>query len=146
MSLPSTTVVSRKTQNSRQINPAAGNSKSSESTSGGNGNSKKANNNKSKPMSKRQKLLRKRFEEQKNLAAKNAAEKSRQIGNGNDCDELDQEDVKVKYSIVYFNWAVSDSEDSDSEENPDDKTGNGNGKSKIHRNITLPLRKMRLKD
>lgn len=126
MSLPSTTVVSR-TQNSRQINP--GNSKSESS---GDGN-KKANN-KSKPMSKRQKLLRKRFEEQKNLAAKKAPD---------DCDELDQEDVKVKYSIVYFSWAVSDSEDSDSDE--PDKTGNGNEK-KIHRNITLPLRKMRLKN
>ena len=96
-------------------------------------------------MSKRQKLLRKRFEEQKNLAAEKAAEKSRQIA-PDDCDELDQEDVKVKYSIVYFNWAVSDSEDSDSEDHPADKTGNGNGKSKIHRNITLPLRKMRLKN
>ena len=97
-------------------------------------------------MSKRQKLLRKRFEEQKNLAAEKAAEKSRQIA-PDDCDELDQEDVKVKYSIVYFNWAVSDSEDSDSEDHPEDKTGNGNnGKSKIHRNITLPLRKMRLKN
>ena len=95
-------------------------------------------------MSKRQKLLRKRFEEQKNLAAEKAAEKSRQIA-PDDCDELDQEDVKVKYSIVYFNWAVSDSEDSDSEDNPD-KSGNGNGKQKIHRNITLPLRKMRLKN
>lgn len=95
-------------------------------------------------MSKRQKLLRKRFEEQKNLAAEKAAEKSRQIA-PDDCDELDQEDVKVKYSIVYFNWAVSDSEDSDSEDHPD-KTGNGNGKQKIHRNITLPLRKMRLKN
>ena len=135
MSLPSTTVVSR-TQNSRQINP--GNSKSESS---GNGKSPKANN-KSKPMSKRQKLLRKRFEEQKNLAAEKAAEKSRQIA-PDDCDELDQEDVKVKYSIVYFNWAVSDSEDSDSED--PDKTGNGNEK-KIHRNITLPLRKMRLKN
>lgn len=92
-------------------------------------------------MSKRQKLLRKRFEEQKNLAAEKAAEKSRQIA-PDDCDELDQEDVKVKYSIVYFNWAVSDSEDSDSEDHPD-KTGNG---KKIHRNITLPLRKMRLKN
>jgi len=98
-------------------------------------------------MSKRQKLLRKRFEEQKNLAAEKAAEKSRQIA-PDDCDELDQEDVKVKYSIVYFNWAVSDSEDSDSDsEDPDDKTGTGNNrKSKIHRNITLPLRKMRLKN
>lgn len=97
-------------------------------------------------MSKRQKLLRKRFEEQKNLAAKKAAEKSRQIA-PDDCDELDQEDVKVKYSIVYFNWAVSDSEDSEDSEDPDDKTGNGNNrKSKLHRNITLPLRKMRLKD
>jgi hypothetical protein len=141
LSLPSTTVVSRTQNNSRQINP--GNSKSE--SSAGNGNSPtKTNNNKSKPMSKRQKLLRKRFEEQKNLAAEKAAEKSRQIA-PDDCDELDQEDVKVKYSIVYFNWAVSDSEDSDSEDNPD-KTGNGNGKQKIHRNITLPLRKMRLKN
>jgi len=140
LSLPSTTVVSR-TQNSRQINP--GNSKSPESS----GNGKQKANNKSKPMSKRQKLLRKRFEEQKNLAAEKAAEKSRQIA-PDDCDELDQEDVKVKYSIVYFNWAVSDSEDSDSDsEDPDDKTGNGNNrKSKIHRSITLPLRKMRLKN
>ena len=145
MSLPSTTVVSRKTQNnSRQINP--GNSKSSDSPAGNGKIPNKANNNKSKPMSKRQKLLRKRFEEQKNLAAEKAAEKSRQIA-PDDCDELDQEDVKVKYSIVYFNWAVSDSEDSDSEDHPADKTGNGNnGKSKIHRNITLPLRKMRLKN
>jgi len=134
LSLPSTTVVSR--QNSRQIV-----SKTAELA----GNGKPKANNKSKPMSKRQKLLRKRFEEQKNLAAEKAAEKSRQIA-PDDCDELDQEDVKVKYSIVYFNWAVSDSEDSDSED-PDDKTGNGNNrKSKIHRNITLPLRKMRLKN
>ena len=71
-------------------------------------------------MSKKQKLLRKRFESQKASQSKN--------------DELDQEDVKVKYSIVYFNWAVSDNEDEDSEDD-DQKV----------KNITLPFRKMSLK-
>jgi len=81
-------------------------------------------------MSKRQKLLRKRAE------AEMAKKLQKSPNFAEDDDELDQEDVKVKYSIVYFNWAVSDSEDSD---NPDDISD-----QKI-KNITLPFRKMRLK-
>jgi len=84
-------------------------------------------------MSKRQKLLRKRAEAE--MAKK--LQKSPHFAEYDD--ELDQKDVKVKYSIDYFSWAVSDTDDSDNE-NPDEK----NSDQKTVKNITLPLRKMRL--
>jgi len=83
-------------------------------------------------MSKKQKLLRKRAE------AEMAKKLQKSPNFAEDDDELDQEDVKVKYSIVYFNWAVSDNEDSD---NPDDE----NSENQKIKNITLPFRKLRLK-
>jgi len=87
-------------------------------------------------MSRKQKLLRKRFESQK-AEAEMAKKLQKSPSFAEDDDELDQEDVKVKYSIVYFNWAVSDNEDDS--DNPDEIND-----QKI-KNITLPFRKMRLK-
>lgn len=122
LSLPSTTVVSRQTS----VKPSVGNGyhhqQKASSKKGGGG----------KKMSKKQKLLRKRAE------AEMAKKLQKSPNFAEDDDELDQEDVKVKYSIVYFNWAVSDNEDSD---NPDDE----NSENQKIKNITLPFRKLRLK-
>lgn len=80
----------------------------------------KKNSKKKKNMSKKQKLLRKRFESLKDEKARHEED---------DYEEDEKQDVKVKYSVVYFNWAVSDDEDED-----DQVT-----------NVTLPLRKLCLK-
>lgn len=68
-------------------------------------------------MSKKQKLLRKRFESQKLQQNQQELEEN-------------EANVKVKYSIQYLSWRVSDSEDSEDE---------------IHTEVTLPLSKLRLK-
>ena len=120
LSLPSTMVVSR------QNSSSTGNGSNSH-------HQQKSSKNGGKKMSKRQKLLRKRAEAE--MAKK--LQKSPNFAEYDD--ELDQKDVKVKYSIDYFSWAVSDTDDSDNE-NPDEK----NSDQKTVKNITLPLRKMRL--
>ena len=112
LSLPSTMVVSRQ-------NSSAGSGSNSH-------HQQKSSKNGGKKMSKRQKLLRKRAEAE--MAKK--LQKSPHFAEYDD--ELDQKDVKVKYSIDYFSWAVSDSDESDQEE--DDKVIA----------VTLPLKNMRL--
>ena len=90
-------------------------------------------------MSRKQKMLRQRYESTRNSAV--AASEMKEAGGGDDDDEDDdenrRENVKVKYSIVYFNWAVSDTESEDSDEEDDDKDGPVT-------NVTLPLRNLKL--
>jgi len=69
------------------------------------------------------------------LAAKVAAFEKQQTtkdGANNNNNEEDEEEVGFSYSISYFSWAVSDSDESDQEE--DDKVIA----------VTLPLKNMRL--
>jgi len=56
---------------------------------------------KKKKMSKKQKLLRQRFDSQKQKSSADATD-----------------DVTVQYSVAYFSWAVSDNEDSEDEQVP----------------------------
>ena len=97
-------------------------------------NNNKKNKNK-KSVSKHQKLLRKRYEKtRENDFTKNAAANAGGTGN-NDEDEDDsssRQDVKCNYSIVYFNWAVSDSEDSDDDDDEESEDGPVT-------NVTIPL-------
>lgn len=52
-----------------------------------------------------------------------------------DDDQLsDRSNVQVKYSVRYFSWHVSDSEDDDDDDDDDE----------LVRNITLPLKTVRL--
>ena len=81
----------------------------------------KKKNKKKKNLSKNQKLLRKRYESTRNSNAINEDEE----------DSSEKRDVKVKYSIVYFNWAVSDTEDDEDEDGP-------------ITNVTLPLNNLKL--
>lgn len=57
---------------------------------------------KKKKMSKKQKLLRQRFDSQKQKSTSADA----------------TDDVTVQYSVAYFSWAVSDNEDSEDEQVP----------------------------
>ena len=67
------------------------------------------------------------------MAAKVAAfEKQQTTRDGANNNEEDEEEVGFSYSISYFSWAVSDSDESDQEE--DDKVIA----------VTLPLKNMRL--
>ena len=70
------------------------------------------------------------------MAAKVAAFEKQQTtrdgANNNNNNEEDEEEVGFSYSISYFSWAVSDSDESDQEE--DDKVIA----------VTLPLKNMRL--
>jgi hypothetical protein len=77
-----------------------------------------------KTVSRRQKLLRRRCESQ------------RSSGAGPDEDD-DAVEVRVKYSVVYFNWAVSDEEDSD---DSDDEDFSSSSQSFVE-NVTLPMMK-----
>jgi len=108
-------------------------SKSSASTSSNNPSEKKVRqnkkSNKKKSVSKRQKLLRKRFESQKLEYLTSTIEE----------DDEDNQDVKMKYSIVYFNWTVSDSEE---ESDDDDDECN---EFEFIQNVVLPLKQMTLK-
>lgn len=79
--------------------------------------SSKKSKKKTKNLSKKQKLLRKRLEESKN-----------NMHNQEEADEADEQ-VAVKYSIVYFSWAVSDDEDDEQDQ---------------VKNVTLPLKSLRL--
>ena len=68
------------------------------------------------------------------MAAKVAASEKQQTtrDGANNNNEEDEEEVGFSYSISYFSWAVSDSDESDQEE--DDKVIA----------VTLPLKNMRL--
>ena len=81
-------------------------------------------------MSRKQKLLRRRAEVQRDNNLKNNEDE--------DYDE-DRRDVKVKYSIVYFNWAVSDDE-----EDIDDENESSEEAEEMVKNVTLPLRQLKL--
>ena len=85
-------------------------------------------------MSKHQKLLRKRYEKTRENDFTKKAAANAGTGN-NDEDEDDsssRQDVKCNYSIVYFNWAVSDSEDSDDDDDEESEDGPVT-------NVTIPL-------
>ena len=96
-------------------------------------NNNKKNKNK-KSVSKHQKLLRKRYEKTRENDFTKKAAANAGTGN-NDEDEDDsssRQDVKCNYSIVYFNWAVSDSEDSDDDDDEESEDGPVT-------NVTIPL-------
>lgn len=81
----------------------------------------------------RKKAYKKRKKEAAALAAKVAAfEKQQATRDGANNNEEDEEEVGFSYSISYFSWAVSDSDESDQEE--EDKVIA----------VTLPLKNMRL--
>ena len=82
-----------------------------------------------KNMSRKQKLLRRRAEVQRDHDLKNDLDE----------DDEDRRDVKVKYSIVYFNWAVSDDE-----EDIDDENESSEEAEEMVKNVTLPLRQLKL--
>ena len=84
-------------------------------------------------------MLRQRYESTRNSAVAAASElKEADDDDDEDDDENRRENVKVKYSIVYFNWAVSDTESEDSDEDDDDKDDGP------VTNGTLPLRNLKL--
>ena len=83
----------------------------------------KKKNKKKKNLSKNQKLLRKRYESTRSDAFNEV--------NEDEEDSSSRRDVTVKYSIVYFNWAVSDTEDDEDEDVP-------------ITNVTLPLNNLKL--
>ena len=83
----------------------------------------KKKNKKKKNLSKNQKLLRKRYESTRSDAFNEV--------NEDEDDSSSRRDVRVKYSIVYFNWAVSDTEDDEDEDGP-------------ITNVTLPLNNLKL--
>ena len=89
-------------------------------------------------MSRKQKMLRQRYESTRNSAVAAASELKEADDDDDEDDENRRENVKVKYSIVYFNWAVSDTESEDSDEDDDDKDDGP------VTNVTLPLRNLKL--
>ena len=82
-------------------------------------------------------MLRQRYESTRKSAV-TASELKKVDDDDEDDDENRRENVKVKYSIVYFNWAVSDTESEDSDEDDDDKDDGP------VTNVTLPLRNLKL--